>query len=241
VASPVQVGGAFFLPRFARAADASTVIAKPSKPQHKEHPMSDDSAPAETIELLPQINWGTEQRKVSDLVPHPNNPRQMTEKQVADLTASLTRFNLAELPVVNTDNMILAGHQRLRILAMLGRGDELIDVRVPHRELSRAECDEYLIRSNKNTGGWDFDRLASFDEDLLQQWGFLGEELGFDTNLDEFFDDKPEEEESDDDAEEASTIVLEYTAADYARVKEALDAREGSYEAVVAELLGLDL
>lgn len=73
------------------------------------------------------INWKTEARKISDLVPHPDNPRQMTEKQAADLTASLERFNLAEIPVINTDNQLLAGHQRLRIMQALGRGEEEID------------------------------------------------------------------------------------------------------------------
>ena len=65
------------------------------------------------------IEWKTERRKISDLIPHPKNPRQMTEKQVEDLTASLERFSLAEIPVINTDNMLLAGHQRLRIMALI--------------------------------------------------------------------------------------------------------------------------
>ena len=125
------------------------------------------------------MNWHTEQRKISDLVPHPENPRQMTEKQVKDLTASLKKFNLAEIPAINTDNTILAGHQRLIIMSQLGRGEEEIDVRIPSRLLSDKEAKEYLIRSNKNTGEWDMDKLANnFDVGELKEWGFEDFEFG---------------------------------------------------------------
>ncbi len=124
------------------------------------------------------MKWQTEQRKISDLVEFDGNPRQMTEKQVADLTASLQKFDLAEIPAITTNNKILAGHQRLRIMAMLGRGDEVIDVRVPDRELSEDEEREYLIRSNRNSGDWDWDALANgFDVAELTDWGFDEGEL----------------------------------------------------------------
>ena len=124
------------------------------------------------------IEWHNEKRKINDLVPTENNPRQMTEKQVADLSESLKKFNLAEVPAVNLDNKIIAGHQRLRVLQMLGRGEEEIDVRVPNRLLTKEEHEEYMIRSNQNTGGWDWDILINnFDEDLLKEWGFDENEL----------------------------------------------------------------
>ncbi len=69
-----------------------------------------------------QLNWHTEQRKVNDLTPYEGNPRQMTEKQAKDLQISLEKFNLADIPVINTDNMIVSGHQRMKILQLLGRG-----------------------------------------------------------------------------------------------------------------------
>jgi hypothetical protein len=61
----------------------------------------------------------------------------------------------------------------------LGKADEEIDVRVPNRPLTEEEFREYLIRSNKNTGGWDFDVLAnSFEVDELHDWGFSDQDLG---------------------------------------------------------------
>ena len=105
-----------------------------------------------------EIKWTTEQRKISDLIPTDGNPRQLTDKQYKELKKSLKKFDLAEIPAINQDNSILAGHMRLKILAEL-KGDHEIDVRVPNRPLTKKEAEEYLIRSNKNTGEWDMDAL----------------------------------------------------------------------------------
>jgi ParB-like chromosome segregation protein Spo0J len=131
------------------------------------------------------MKWKTEQRKISDLIPYESNPRQMTEKQNKDLTKSLEKFDLVEIPAINTDGTILAGHQRLRIMQTLGRGDELIDVRVPDRTLTEKEVQEYNIRSNKNTGEFNFDILTNaFDVDDLLNWGF--DKNDFNLNIDKF-------------------------------------------------------
>ena len=125
-----------------------------------------------------QLAFKTEQRLVRELVPYEHNPRQMTEEQVRQLTASLVKFGLAEIPVIDVDNRIVAGHQRLKIMMALGRGDETIDVRVPSRKLTDEEFKEYLIRSNKNLGQWDWNILANvFDEEFLLQVGFSQEEM----------------------------------------------------------------
>ena len=131
---------------------------------------------------MTDLFWTTEKRKINDLIPTEGNPRQMTAKQVEDLKKSLTKFNLAEIPAINQNNKILAGHQRLKILQLMGRGEEAIDVRVPSRILTEQEEREYLIRSNKNTGEWDFDALANnFEIEELKEWGFEDED--FDGNF----------------------------------------------------------
>ncbi len=132
------------------------------------------------------INWSTVKRKVKDLVPTPYNPRRLTQKQEADLRASLVMFGLAEIPVINTDNQTLAGHQRVAILLLLGEGETEIDVRIPNRKLEKYECDQYIIRSNKNTGEWNDELLANhFSEDALLQWGFTLADLGMGKDDDE--------------------------------------------------------
>jgi len=119
------------------------------------------------------MKWQNEKRKVDDLIPHETNPRTLSAKQADDLRASLLRFDLAEIPAINTNGKILAGHQRIKMLQKLGRGQEEIDVRVPDRELNADEEKEYLIRSNQNGGDWNFEMLeADFDLGDLTDWGF---------------------------------------------------------------------
>ena len=122
--------------------------------------------------------WTTEKRNVKDLISLPSNPRKLSDKQRMDLEESLAKFNLVEIPAVNLDNTIIAGHQRLSIMIALGRGNEVIDVRVPNRMLDEGEVREYNIRSNKNTGEWDIDTLKeNFDLRELLGWGFTHEEF----------------------------------------------------------------
>ena len=126
---------------------------------------------------MDKLEWRTEQRKVKDLIPYEKNPRKISDEQVRQLKESLEKFNVVEIPAIDTDNKLIAGHQRVKILMMLNRGDEEIDVRVPNRKLTKEEFEEYNIRSNKNTADWDFDILKLFDEDLIEKIGFDDKEL----------------------------------------------------------------
>ena len=126
---------------------------------------------------MKKLKWHTEQRIINDLIPYKENPRTMTEKQRNDLEESLKRFTLMSIPVINTDNTIISGHQRMKILQILGRGNEEIDVRVPNRKLTKDEFREANLRENKNLGGWDWDVLATFDDEVLLDVGFTEEEL----------------------------------------------------------------
>ena len=51
--------------------------------------------------------WHTEKRKVSDLIPNEKNPRTMSQKQIEDLKKSLKKFNLVELPAIDTNNKVI--------------------------------------------------------------------------------------------------------------------------------------
>ena len=114
-----------------------------------------------------KLAWSTVKRKVSDLVPWDKNPRKLTEDEERNLRASLEKFNLMSIPVVNTDNKIVSGHQRVKILHLLGRTDETIDVRIPNRPLTEDEYKEAALRENQNVGSWDQELLKDMDMDLL--------------------------------------------------------------------------
>src|SRR3990167_8820875 len=130
-----------------------------------------------------KLEWHNERRRVNDLLPHPMNPRVLSDSQREALMKSLQRFGLAETPAVNTDNRILAGHQRIKVLQFLNRGEEIIDIRVPSRPLTKKEADAYLLSSNAIHGSWDFDLLKSFPTDLILDIGFD------DADLTSIFDD----------------------------------------------------
>ena len=127
-------------------------------------------------EKLEKLSWHTEKLKVKHLIPYEGNPRQMTEKQAKDLEKSIKKFNLVDIPAVDTDNKIISGHQRLRILGKLGRHNDRIDVRKPNRKLTNAEFEEYNIVSNKVEGSFDFDLLANFGGDFFDV-GFSKSEI----------------------------------------------------------------
>jgi DNA modification methylase len=122
--------------------------------------------------------WHTEKRVVNDLLPSPKNPRQMSDKQMEDLKKSLRKFNLVEIPAIDLDGKICAGHQRIRALQILNRGNEEIEVRVPNRKLTEKEYEQYMLTSNVVIGSWDFEKLKDFDMDFLVDIGFDQIELG---------------------------------------------------------------
>lgn len=133
------------------------------------------------------LTWQTVNRKVDDLLPLTFNPRKISPEQEQKLMQSIQKFNLAEIPIINFDNSIIGGNQRIKALKMLGRGKEIIDVRYPSRQLSELELKQYVLTSNTHAGDWDFDIL----------------ELEFsDINLDEFNIELPNLDEIQDDFNE---------------------------------------
>lgn len=144
-----------------------------------------------------KLQWRTVQKRVNDLIPQEINPRIISDKQMSDLKRSLKKYNLVEIPAIDLDGKILAGHQRIKALQLLGRGDELIDVRLPSRKLTDDEAKQYLIASNAIGGDWDFEKLKAFDLGILTVSGLDDDILSkiWDQNLSVEDDSWDEEEE----------------------------------------------
>jgi DNA modification methylase len=119
-----------------------------------------------------QLSWTTEKRVVDQLLAHKKSPRTISREQAQRLKESIEKLNLVEIPAIDQDGTILAGHQRIKALQLLGRGKESIDVRVPNRKLTEEEAERYLIGSNAIHGEWDFELLKGFQMDLLIDLGF---------------------------------------------------------------------
>jgi len=106
--------------------------------------------------------------KISELKQAEYNPRRMTNKQYEDLKNSLEKFGLIDPIIINSDNTVIGGHQRLKIVRELG-ASEVPTVRV---NLSKEDERELNIRLNKNTGEWNWDMLANeWDNVELKNWG----------------------------------------------------------------------
>lgn len=127
--------------------------------------------------LKEKLTWKTIKRRVNDLVPFEKNPRILSEKQAKALKKSLEKYDLVELPVTDMDGKIIAGHQRIKTLQLLGRGEETIEVRQPNRKLTKQEYEQYLLTSNAVHGDWNYDILRNFDTNLLLNIGFSDDEL----------------------------------------------------------------
>ena len=151
---------------------------------------------------MPKLQWHNEMRKVSDLIPNEKNPRTMSPKQIEDLKTSLKKFNLVEVPVLDLNNRVVAGHQRLMVLKLLGRENEKIDVRVPNRKLTQKEYDQYLLSSNAIHGEWDWEKLAvNFEIGTILKSGFD------DADLSHLFDDLMVEDDEFDVDKEIAKIL----------------------------------
>ncbi len=124
----------------------------------------------------------------NSLNPAEYNPRQITNKQYLDLKSSMEKFGCVDPIIININperlNVVVGGHQRLRILRELG-AEKVPTVSV---NLSEEDERELNVRLNKSGGDWDIDILANeFDVVDLKEWGFKDVELGF--NIDKIEDD----------------------------------------------------
>lgn len=183
---------------------------------------------------MKKLNWRTEMRKINDLVLFEENPRTITEHQMEILKRSLKKFNLVELPAIDSDGTILAGNQRIRALQLLGRGEEEIPIRTPNRKLSKKEAEEYLLTSNRSGGTWNYEILKSFDMDLLIDVGFEESDLSVFDDLLETEDDQFDVEKE---IEEAKKTNIK-TGDIFALGQHRLTCNDSTNPNVVKELLG---
>lgn len=136
------------------------------------------------------INWTLENRAIKILKKYPKNPRKLSVDQYDHLHKSLHKFGLIDKPIINRDNTIIGGHQRISILKKDGFTE--IQCWVPERQLAETELEELNIRLNRS-GSWDWEMLANLYTvpDLLD-FGFSFDEMQIATE-----DEKEESEEAE--------------------------------------------
>ena len=130
-----------------------------------------------------------ESKLIKDLKPATYNPRQISTKQYKDLKESIKKFGLVDPIIVNKDNTVVGGHQRLKICKELKH----IEIDCVVLDLSKEEERELNIRLNKNSGEFDMDILANeFDIDQLVDWGF--KHIDLDINIDKITEGNTEDD-----------------------------------------------
>lgn len=121
------------------------------------------------------LSWTTGVRAVNDLSLWKENPRKISKQALDKLKAKIKQNGFHSVIVIDTDNTILSGNQRKTALIELGV--KAVNVLIPSRKLTEKERRKIGIESNINDGEWDFEKLKSFDLELLQFAGFDEKEL----------------------------------------------------------------
>jgi len=104
-----------------------------------------------------------EMMRISDLRPHPRNPRKHPERAIEKLEHSLKEFGWTNPVLLSADGFVLAGHARLKAAAKAG----IEQVPVIRLQLSGARAEAYMIADNRlqEETEWDYEKL----KDLLQE------------------------------------------------------------------------
>lgn len=127
--------------------------------------------------------------KVDSLKVSEYNPRKRDEAATQQLKESVDKYGMVDPLIVNSapnrKNILIGGHFRLEV----AKGLKIQEVPVVYLNIPDIEKEKELnLRLNKNTGEFDWNLLANFDEAFLSGVGFSSEEL------DEIFfvEDEPE-------------------------------------------------
>lgn len=115
---------------------------------------------------------------INELIPADYNPRKHDDAATEQLKQSILRFGLVDPVISNSSperkNIIIGGHFRWEVAKELGYETvPVVYVDIPDLEKEK----ELNLRLNKNTGEFDWDLLAKFDESFLSDVGFSTEEL----------------------------------------------------------------
>ena len=132
------------------------------------------------------------QKQVAELIPYVNNSRKHSDKQVAQIAASIKEFGWTNPILVDGDNGIIAGHGRLMAARKLGMTE------VPTIELSdlsESQKKAYVIADNNLALNADWDEaLLKIELENLKDLSFDLDILAFD---DEFLTNLLDENEDE--------------------------------------------
>jgi hypothetical protein len=190
--------------------------------------------------------------KISQVKNNPNNPRVIKDHDFYVLVNSIKTtpgFMEFRPVIIDYNNMVLCGNQRLRACIYLGHKEIWTDLFTQEKadEMNKEAqkegrptktyleyCKAITIVDNTHAGTWDWDILANeWEQTELEDWGLDG--FPFEDNKN--YSDK--NKEIDIDAFDDQMIIkLKYSEDDYWKVKEQLSKIASTPEQAVWKLLG---
>lgn len=116
-------------------------------------------------------------RSISALAARESNSRTHSEAQIAQIAASIKEFGFTNPILIDENDMLIAGHGRLRAAKLLNRANVPCIVLTG---LSDVQKRAYVIADNKLAlnAGWD-DELLSLEINELMSFGVTIDLLGF--------------------------------------------------------------
>lgn len=108
-----------------------------------------------------------DQLPVTSLRPYPRNARTHSQKQIAQIAASIRTFGFNNPVLIDGDGVIIAGHGRVAAAKSLGL-ETVPVIRLDH--MSEAQKRAYILADNKlaEKAGWDKEILAIELQNLIQ-------------------------------------------------------------------------
>lgn len=106
------------------------------------------------------------QLSVDSLRPYSRNARTHSQKQIAQIAASIRTFGFNNPVLIDEDGVIIAGHGRVAAAKSLGI-DSVPVIRLDH--MSEAQKRAYILADNKlaEKAGWDREILAIELQNLI--------------------------------------------------------------------------
>jgi len=149
-----------------------------------------------------------EYKKIDELIPYINNSRTHSLEQVRQIASSIKEFGWTNPLLLDGDNGIIAGHDRLQAARLLGEKE------VPTIQLdglTEMQKKAYIIADNKLAlnAGWD-NELLGIEVMDLKEFGFNIDLLGFNEDeLKEFeFDNDEQNDEENSVINESKNLLM---------------------------------
>lgn len=134
-------------------------------------------------------------KDVKDIIPYKKNPRK-NDEAVEAVANSIKEFGFKVPIVIDKENVIVAGHTRLKASKRLGLKEVPCIVA---DDLTKDQIKAFRLADNKvgEIATWDFCKLEMELEDIdldMASFGFLDTETIDPNDLNSLFEDAPEKE-----------------------------------------------